>query len=70
MRIIRRVGIALGSLVIAWLVVSLIGGAILGPAAFGNPWVGLVVIVLGGLVFVDIVRRERRQSAESQASRH
>jgi hypothetical protein len=62
MRIVRRVGIAIGSLVIAYLAVSLVGGVVLGPAAFGNPWVGLVVIALGGLVFVDITRREHRRS--------
>jgi hypothetical protein len=57
---IRRIGIALGSLTIAWLAVSLIGGAVLGTAASGNALVGLVTLVLGGLVYQDIIRREQR----------
>ncbi len=58
-RIVRRVGIAIGSLVIAYLAVSLVGGVLLGPAAIGNPLAGLVIVVLGGLIFADIMRRER-----------
>jgi hypothetical protein len=58
-RIIRRVGIAIGSLVIAYLAISLVGGVLLGPAAIGNPLSGLVIVVLGGLIFADIIRRER-----------
>jgi uncharacterized membrane protein len=58
-RIVRRVGIAIGSLVIAYLAVSLVGGILLGPAAIGSPLSGLVTVVLGGLIFADIIRRER-----------
>jgi hypothetical protein len=58
-RIVRRVGIAIGSLVIAYLAVSLVGGVLLGPAAIGSPLAGLVIVGLGGLIFADIIRRER-----------
>ena len=51
---IRRLGIAFGSLVIAWLAVSISVGIWLGP------WAGLVAVVLGGLIYRDILRRERR----------
>ncbi len=55
--VIRRVGIALGSLVAAWLVVWLVGGSTIGSAL-----AGLVTVVLGGLIYQDIIRRERRPS--------
>jgi len=69
---LRRVGIAIGSLVAAWLIVWLVGGALL--PFFGVPFrphdpettttgsalAGLVTVVLGGLIYLDITRRERR----------
>jgi len=70
LRILRRVGIAIGSLVPAWLVISLVGGALppfigvpfrpLDPAAtaMGSALVGLATAVLGGLIYRDIIRRE------------
>lgn len=61
--IIRRVGIAIGSLVIAYLAVSLVSGLLLGQAAQSNPLVGGVIVLLGGLVFADIMRRERPRSS-------
>ena len=72
LHIARRVGIAIGSLVAAWLVVSLIGGALLplvgvefrsldpGTSTAGGAVVALVTVVLGGLIHLDILRRERR----------
>lgn len=57
--IIRRVGIAIGSLVIAYLAVSLVAGLLLAPSAQSSPLVGGVIVLLGGLVFADIMRRER-----------
>lgn len=57
--VLRRFGIALGSLTIAWMAVSLIGGVLLGTAASGNALVGLATLVLGGLVYQDIMRREQ-----------
>ena len=59
LRILRRVGIAIGSLVAAWLVISLVGGALL---PFIGALVGLATVVLGGLIYRDILRRERRTS--------
>jgi hypothetical protein len=44
----------LGSLVIAWLVISLVWEPTIG--AFG----GLVTVVLGAAIYLDIIRRERR----------
>ena len=57
---LRRVGIAIGSLTIAWLALALVGGAFgLTPSAGVS---GLVaVIVLGGLIYLDIRNRERRR---------
>ena len=46
-------GIAFGSLVAAWLVIWLIGGSTLGLIG------GIAVIVLGALIYRDIVRRDR-----------
>jgi hypothetical protein len=65
----RLVGIAIGSLVIAYLAVSLVTGIFLGPATQDSPLVGAVIVVFGGLVFVDIVRRDRaRASANGSPS--
>jgi hypothetical protein len=49
---IRKVGIAIGSLVAAWLVVWLVGSLL--PVPFAG---GLLTIVLGGLIYRDISRR-------------
>ena len=62
-RIVRRVGIAVGSLSIAYLAVSLIAGIMLGPSADRNPVIAVIIIVLGGLVYADIIRRERPKSS-------
>ncbi len=62
-RIVRRVGIAIGSLVIAYLAVSLVAGIVLGPSAYQSRLIAVIVIVLGGLVFADIIRRERPKSS-------
>jgi hypothetical protein len=68
---VRRLGIALGSLVAASLVVGLVGGAFLpligvGPVPTTDPLVApanrivtLVTVVLGALVYRDIIRREQ-----------
>jgi uncharacterized membrane protein len=60
-RIVRRVGIAIGSLVIASLAVGLIAGILLGQSADRNLAIGVITFVLGGLIFTDIVRRERQK---------
>jgi hypothetical protein len=68
--VIRRVGIAIGSLAAAWLVMALIGpwlfpfvGVSYRPddlaASPGTAFVGIVTIVLGGLIYRDIMRREQ-----------
>ena len=67
-RVVRRIGIAIGSLVIAYLAVSLVGGALLGQWAQANPFLITVIsVVLGGLVYVDIMRRENRRDARETA---
>ena len=63
----RLVGIAVGSLVIAWLAVSLVAGIFLGPAPQDSPLVGAAIVVLGGLVFADIVRRDRPRPLASRS---
>ncbi len=60
LQILRRIGIAFGSIVAAWLAVSLVAGMLLGPAASGNVLVWLVTLLLGGLLYRDIMRREQR----------
>lgn len=61
LRMLRRVGIAFGSLVAAWLVVSLVLGLLVPSAGtMGSALVGLVIVVLGGLIYRDIIRRETR----------
>lgn len=59
-RTLRHIGIAIGSIVIAWLAVSLVAGVVLGPNASGNVLIVLLALVFGGLIYQDIVRRERR----------
>ena len=68
---LRRVGLAIGSLVIGVLAVGLVGGMILpliGVPLVPTPTIAvtpsglveiLIAVVLGGLVYRDIIRRER-----------
>ncbi len=60
--VVRRIGIALGSLTIAWLAVSLVAGVAWGNGASGNALIWLITLVLGGLIYQDIMRRERPSS--------
>jgi hypothetical protein len=63
LRVLRRIGIAIGSLVIAYLAVSLVAGVLLGQWVQTNSvLVAVVSVVLGGFVYVDIMRRENRGS--------
>jgi hypothetical protein len=64
---VRRCGIAIGSLVIAYLAVSLVGGVLLGQSAQTNPIVAGVIVLLGGLMYADIMGRERRRSSADSA---
>lgn len=57
---LRRLGIAFGSLVIAWLAVSLLAGIFLGSGASGNYLVPAIASLVGALVYLDILRRDRR----------
>ena len=56
-RIARRVGLAAGSFVIAWLAVSLMAGWLFGS---GNILVWVIAVVVGAGVYLDILRRDRR----------
>lgn len=57
MKPLRTFGIALGSLTAAWLCLWLVGGSLLGPTG-GGVIATLAAVVLGGLVFADLMRRE------------
>lgn len=63
LRMLRRVGIAFGSLVAAWLDVTLVW-SLLSPStgSAGSALVGLATVVLGGLIYRDIIRREQPHS--------
>lgn len=56
-KVARRVGIAFGSFVIAWLAVSLVAGWLFGS---GNILVWVFAAVVGAGVFLDLLRRDRR----------
>ena len=53
----RRVGIAFGSFVIAWLAVSLVAGWLFGS---GNILVWAFAAVAGAIAYLAILRRDRR----------
>lgn len=67
-RTVRRLGIALGSFVAALLVVTLVAGVVSGSSASGNAIVWLVAIVLGALIYRDIIRRDRTPTDEIDRS--
>ncbi len=56
-RMVRKVGIAIGSIVIASLALGLVGGVIGLTHASGTLF-GVAVLVLGGLIYRDILRRD------------
>ena len=56
-KVARRLGIAFGSFVIAWLAVSLVAGWLFGSANF---LVWVIAAVVGAGVYLDILRRDRR----------
>ena len=58
-KVVRRVGIAFGSFVIAWLAVSLVAGWLFGS---GNILVWVIAAIVGVGVYLDILRRERRST--------
>ena len=65
--LIRQAGIAFGSLVIAVLAMLFVGPWI--PQVVGAATVPIATIILGGLIFRDITRRDRsRQRLEQNGS--
>lgn len=54
--VVRRIGIAVGSFVIAWLAVSLVTGWLFGS---GTILVWVIAVVVGAGVYIDILRRDR-----------
>ncbi len=56
-KVARRVGIALGSFVVAWLAVTLVARWLFGS---GNILVWVIAAVVGAGVYLDILRRDRR----------
>jgi hypothetical protein len=56
-KVARRLGIAFGSFVIAWFAVALVAGWLFGS---GNFLVWVIAAVVGAGVYLDIVRRDRR----------
>lgn len=62
LRFVRLVGIAIGSLVAAALVMWLVGWFV-GPAV--APYAGLATLILGGLIYVDIRRNDRPPTARA-----
>jgi hypothetical protein len=55
---IRRIGIALGSFFAACLSESLVLGAVFGPSGLRTPLFVPIAIILGALIYQDIMRRE------------
>ncbi len=60
--IVRLVGIAIGSFVMASLAASLVLGLLLGPDVVQRPGMAVVNLALGALIYREIVRRERGQT--------
>lgn len=56
-KVVRRVGVAFGSFVIAWLAVSLVAGLLFGS---GNILVWVIAVLVGAGVYMDILRRDHR----------
>ena len=56
-KVARRVGIAVGAFVIAWLAVSLVAGWLFGS---GNILVWVFAAVAGAVVYLALLRRDRR----------
>lgn len=56
MRLGRRVGLAIGSFVIAWLAIALLANWLFGS---GNVLVWVLAAVVGAGVYLDLLRRDR-----------
>ena len=57
MRPARRVGLAIGSFVIAWLAIALLANWLFGS---GNVLVWVLAAVVGAGVYLELLRRDRR----------
>ena len=55
-RFVRLVGIAVGSVTASWLILAFLAAGM--PPSY-QPFIGLAVVVLGGLIYADIRRRDR-----------
>jgi len=53
--VVRRVGIAIGSFVIAWLAVSFLAGWLFGS---GNVLVWVLAAGVGAVVYLELLRRD------------
>jgi hypothetical protein len=62
--LVRRLGIALGSISMAWLAASLVVGVLLGADAVQRPGMAVITVVLGALIYRDIIRRESSRSEQ------
>ena len=60
MSLARRVLIAFGCLVAAWLCIALVGWFV--PQILGPATQPILAFVLGGLIYRDILRRDQRQA--------
>lgn len=58
MLVVRRVGIAIGSVAIAYLAFSWFGWFLFGQSWPSHPLVPWIVLILGGLIYRDILSRE------------
>jgi len=56
-RVARRLGVAFGAFVVAWLAVSLVAGWLVGPAAPGRILVWAIAAIVRAGVYLDILQR-------------
>jgi hypothetical protein len=64
--LLRRIGIAIGSLVAASLVIWLVGSWI--PQVLGTATNPILALILGGLIYRDILRRSSPPAVVNPAS--
>jgi hypothetical protein len=59
---LRRNGIGFGCIVATWLAVSLVAGFLLGSGASVDALVWPITLLLGGLIYREIISREQRST--------
>ncbi|HEU4571718.1 MAG TPA: hypothetical protein VFR93_03460 [Candidatus Limnocylindrales bacterium] len=69
MFVARRVLIAIGSIVAAWLASSLVLGVLFGADVIQRPGMAVLVVLLGALIYRDIIGRERSRAERPPAPR-